>query len=94
MRRDIPTGLQGAYIGHAAGESNPFNRKNMHIVVLTCADEAELKATAHRLSVACLPHHVMSESDGPFAGQVLSLGVEPNRKEVVRRYLSCFPLFK
>jgi hypothetical protein len=94
VRADIPRGLQAAYIAHAAGESNRQNCRNMHVVVLTAKDEAELRELAHRLSAACLPHHPMRETDGAFAGQMLSFGVEPCRKEVARRWLSSQPLLK
>lgn len=94
MRGDLPRGLQAAYIAHAAGESNPRNWKDMHVVVLVAKDSKVLSRVKERLVLACVPHHPMRETDGEFAGQVLSLGVEPCRKEFARRVLSSLPLLR
>jgi hypothetical protein len=66
----------------------------MHVVVLVAKDEATLTELAHRLNLACLPHQPMRESDGDFAGQLLSIGIEPTRKEVARRHVSSLPLLR
>jgi hypothetical protein len=62
--------------------------------VLAVPDESALRAIAARLELAQVPLRRVEESDPPFAGQLMAIGLVPGRKEVLRRYLSSLPLLK
>ena len=98
VRVDLPRGVQAAQLVHAAGESASTARGRLpsdtHAVVLGVCDEAELKSVRERLVLACLPHVVIVENDEPWTGQIMALGLEPARREAVRRVLSSLPLLK
>lgn len=66
----------------------------MHVVVLVAKNAEVLSEVKAKLVLACVPHHPMRETDGEFADQILSLGVEPCRKEVARKVLSSLPLLR
>jgi hypothetical protein len=58
-------------------------------------DEAALKAVAEHLSFRDdIAFKRIEEPDAPFNGALMAIGVYPERKEVVRRYLSSLPLLK
>jgi len=95
VRADLPRGLQAAQIVHAAGES--VREKvpgDTHAVVLTTPSEESLEAVRVRLVRACVPHVAIREPDAPWNGQLMALGVEPARKEDLRKHLSCLPLLR
>jgi hypothetical protein len=95
VRRDLPLGIIGANIVHAAGESSPGNLSSgTHAVVLVVPDESALKAVAARLELARVPCKRIIEDDPPYMGQLMAIGCVPGRKEVVGRYLSSLPLLK
>jgi hypothetical protein len=62
--------------------------------VLAVPDESALRAVLARLELAQVPLRRIEESDPPFKGQLMAIGLEPGRKEVLRRYLSSIPLLK
>lgn len=95
VRADIPRGLQGANIIHAAGESSPGNLPSgTHAVCLTVPDELALRAVADRLAAAGVAFVSIVESDAPFAGCLMAIGCAPAGKETLRRHLSALPLFR
>lgn len=95
VRGDLPRGIQAANIVHAAGESVPHRMSDgTHAVVLTVPDEPSLVAARERLVLACVPHKPIFETDPPYSGQLMAIGVEPGRKEDLRRHLSSLPLLK
>ncbi|MHB8107880.1 MAG: peptidyl-tRNA hydrolase [Candidatus Cryosericum sp.] len=95
MRGDLPRGLQAAQIVHASGESvRERVHEGTHAVVLVAPDEAHLEAVRKRLVLACIPHVAITEPDAPWCGALMALGVEPARKEFVRRVVSSLPLLK
>lgn len=72
VRADIPTGLAGAMILHAAGETGPAPAGTVAIL-LSAADEPELRALAQLDPDS----HLVVECDGPYAGQALAIGFPP-----------------
>lgn len=95
MRRDLSPGLQAANLVHAAGESSPGDLPSTtSAVALTCPDEASLRELGRRLSASGVRHRAIIESEGPHAGQLMAIGVEPGRKEALRRHLSMLPLLR
>lgn len=95
VRSDLPRGLQAAQIVHAAGESSPGNIvEGTFAVVLTMPDEEALMGLGATLLRGRLPFTPVFEPDAPFNGQLMAIGIEPRRKEELRRYLSALPLLK
>lgn len=76
MRADLPTGLAGAFILHAAGESGPAPPGSVAIL-LAAKDEDELRALATLDSES----HLIVECDGPYAGQALAIGFPPRAEK-------------
>ena len=76
VRSDVPTGLAGAMILHAAGETGPAPGGTVAIL-LAAADEDELRALAQMDSDS----HLVVECDGPFAGQALAIGFPPRAEK-------------
>ena len=92
-RLDLPHGIRDANIIHAAGESSPGNLPpTTSAVSLTCPDEAALATLGKLLSAAGVRHRAIVESTGPYAGQLMALGIAPCAKKEVRRFLSALPL--
>jgi hypothetical protein len=92
-RRDLPQGIRDANLIHAAGESSPGNLPpTTSAVSLTCPDEAALRLLAELLSASGVRHRAIVETTGPFAGQLMAVGVVPCSKKEVRRFLSALPL--
>lgn len=80
---------------HAAGESSPGSLPDgTHAVVLAAPDEPALRCVAARLSLAGVAFAPIVESDAPWSGQLMALGLEPGRKESLRRFVSSLPLLK
>lgn len=95
MRSDLPRGIQAAQLVHAAGESSPGDLpEGTHAVVLAVPDELALHRVAKRLEAAGIEFVRINEPDAPYAGALMSIGVRPARKEVVRRALSSLPLLR
>lgn len=95
VRADLPIGAQAANLIHAAGQSSPGNLGDgTYAVALTVKDEASLRLLAARLATAGLPHHIAIESDAPYTGQAMAIGIAPNDRKVLKRYLSALPLLR
>lgn len=92
VRADLPRGVQAAQIIHAAGESSPGALPSgTYAVALMTPDEASLCALAERLERAGVAHTRIHEPDAPYDGALMAIGVQPGRKEVLRRSLSSLP---
>lgn len=76
VRRDLPSGIAGAMIVHAAGETGPAPPGTIAIL-LRVADENELLAVAKLVKGA----HMIIECEGPYAGQALAFGVPPGDRQ-------------
>lgn len=95
VRRDLSIGLIGANITHAAGESVTSRLpEHVHAVVLTCPDEAGLRAVWAKLKANGVGHRAIIECDGPHAGQLMAIGCHPAKKKEIRKHLSSLPLLK
>jgi hypothetical protein len=95
VRADIPRGIQAANIVHAAGESSPgYLPEGTHAVVLTVPDERALVVLSDRLVAARIPFVPVYEPDAPYCGAMMSIGLVPARKEVLRKHLSSLPLLR
>lgn len=93
VRSDLPPGVQLANTIHAAGESvHSRCPAGTYAVALHARDEAHLVALSLRLSVAGVPRVEVWEEDGPHAGHLMAVGVEPTRELAARRVLSDVPL--
>jgi len=57
-------------------------------------DEKRLEALSETLARAGIQHRRIVESDAPYTGQLMALGLAPVRKAVARRYLSSLPLLR
>lgn len=99
-RRDLPPGLQAANLIHAAGESSPGNLPpETHAVALTCPDEASLRALSAVLTANGVRHRAIIEGDcscesTPYDGQLMAIGVEPQHRGGVKKFLSSLPLLR
>lgn len=95
VRSDLPRGLQAAQIVHAAGESSQGDiAAGTFAVVLAVPDKHALAAEAYRLTKAGVPFAAIYEPDAPYLGDLMALGLRPQRKEALRKHLSCLPLLK
>lgn len=56
--------------------------------------EQDLDQLAQKLEAASQPVVRVVESDGPYAGQLMALGIEPGPKSQRRRFLSSLPLLR
>ena len=65
-----------------------------YAVALSCRTEGELLALSERLKANEIPHKCVRESDAPYSGQLMALGLEPNYKSKFKKYLSNLPLIK
>lgn len=69
-------------------------------MALTCADEAELRSFAARLTAMGVRHSAIIEGDchcesTPYDGQLMAIGIEPQEKEALKTSgLSSLPLLK
>jgi len=80
---------------HAGGESSPGHLKpGTHAIVLTCPSERSLVKLADDLRLAGVRFVAIFESDAPYDGALMALGLVPARKEVLRRHLSHLPLLR
>lgn len=80
---------------HAAGESSPGNLPSgTFAVVLSVPNEAMLETVAARLVDADILHYEIRESDPPYTGQLMAIGLRPVPRSVGRRVLSSLPLYR
>lgn len=79
---------------HAAGESTPERvPPGTHAVILAASADALLDLET-RLERSGVPHAAIRESDAPYAGQLLAIGLAPAPRALVRRVVSSFPLLR
>lgn len=95
MRSDLPIGVLASQIVHAAGESSPGNLpKNTHAVVLAVPDQAKLLALERKICELDIPHKAIREPDDPWNGQLMTIGIEPMQKYLVKKIVSNLPLLR
>jgi hypothetical protein len=95
VRADLPRGVQAAMLVHAAGESSPGGLPpDTHAVVLAARDELHIALIAEALEKRGVRLTRVHEPDPPWNGALMALGIEPARKEDVRRHVSSLPLLR
>ena len=95
VRSDLPAGSAAAQIVHAAGESSPGDLPSgTFAVVLSVPTELGLRAVAARLTAAGLPFVEIVESDEPYSGQLMAIGVRPVLRSIARKAMSSLPLYR
>lgn len=93
VRSDLPFGAQAAQLIHAAGQSvtEPLG-EGSYAIALHVPNQIELRRLAARLEIAAIPHKVIVESDAPYAGQWMAIGIKPMDRKLLKPLLSSYPL--
>lgn len=65
----------------------PGSIPTVTVVVLAIRNEARLRKLAQKLQAAGIQHVLFEESDAPYAGEAMSLGVVPQVREIVRPFV-------
>lgn len=96
IRKDLPFGVALAQTVHAAGESaqNSEVPPDTHAVVLAVPDEIALLAIEEKLLRAGIEITAVRESDAPYLGQLMSIGIRPQPREKIRKLLANLPLYR
>lgn len=81
---------------HAAGESSPGPSlpPDTHAVALAASSEQELLDLEMKLVQAGIPHRAIREPDAPWCGQLMAIGIEPCKRELVQEYTRAFKLVR
>ena len=95
-----------AMVAHAAGESffvkgyyNALEQGGIPpiprctVVVLAARDEAVLDELRRRLQGRSIPYVAFFESDPPYDGQLMSIGLVPGLRQDLREHLNDFALW-
>lgn len=84
-----------AQVAHAAGSGSERHPPDVHVVVLSVANEEELRLVSQRLLDFEIAQTLVVESDAPYSGQGMAIGCElvSNRKPL-QRCLSSLPLLR
>jgi hypothetical protein len=98
VREDLPVGVAAAMISHAAAnsafESSMRDWEDMTTVVLGIPNERFLSDAAVRLGLERGNEVTLFyESDGPYSGQFMSLGVWPDDDAVLKPIMTGYPLY-
>jgi hypothetical protein len=93
VRADIPFGAQAAQLIHAAGQSvsEPLS-EGSYAIALHAKDEVALRALSARLTAGGIEHRLIVESDPPYSGQAMAIGVRPMDRKRLKPFLSTFAL--
>jgi hypothetical protein len=75
---------------HAAALSAAGTTESTHAVVLQAPNEQALLELEQRLIFEQIPHAAFREPDAPYNGQLMSIGIAPCDRRIVRRYLRSF----
>lgn len=92
VRSGLPVGIQAAQVAHAAGESSPGNLETGTYAIVLQAGSDTLSELEQRLKDAGVSHRAIRECDAPYSGDLLAIGLRPERRTKVRRYVSSLPL--
>lgn len=94
VRGDLPVGVAAAQMVHAAGESSPGNLPpNTYAIVLAAKDEESLLGLEYTLIENDIPHVAIRETDSPWNGALMAIGLVPALRQKYKPYLSSFPLY-
>lgn len=94
MRPDLPRGVLAAQVCHAAGESSTGDLGRGTFAVVLQADKAALISLEQYLQGVGIKHKAIRESDEPYTGDIMAIGLAPAPREEVRRHLSSYPLLR
>lgn len=80
---------------HAAGESSTGNLPSgTYAIALQARDELHLLEVAQLLFRNNVKYKLIRETDPPYGGQAMAIGVFPREREEVRKLLSQLPLVR
>jgi peptidyl-tRNA hydrolase len=94
VRSDLSRGVLAAQVTHAAGESANDRVKPGTYAVVLGATADQLAELELQLAAVGVRFSAIRESDPPHQGELLALGIEPQRKSLVRRHVSSLPLLR
>lgn len=63
-----------------------------YAIALHVADEAELRALSAKLTRADIRHELIVESDTPYSGQAMAIGIMPMDRKRLKPILSSYAL--
>jgi len=92
VRADAPAGVQAAQIIHAAGESGPAEPSTFAVALH--ATPTQLAVLEAVLLAHGVDHVAIRESDPPWDGALMAIGIRPVRKSVVRHLVRHLPLVR
>lgn len=101
VRRDLPLGILSAMLVHAAGESSAVYVEDTGrtfygatAVVLEVKNQAELVKTAELLKENGIEYVPIYESDPPYSGEFMAIGVVPQDRAKVGEVLKDYQTLK
>jgi peptidyl-tRNA hydrolase len=94
VRPDLPIGVLAAQVTHAAGESSPGNLPPGTYAVVLAAEREKLLELEKFLRENGVKFKAVRESDTPYTGELMSIGLAPQLKNNVRKFLSSLPLLR
>lgn len=83
-----------AQVIHAAGESSGDIPSGTYAVALVAKSEIQLLAIEKSLISKNIPHAAIRETDFPWSGQLMAIGIAPCDRSLVRKEVSQLPLIK
>lgn len=92
--------MKCAQLVHAAGESAAASKYAGDFPYGTYAIALQAKDRHHLAEISCLllqakiPHKRIFESDAPYDGELMAIGIYPMERDVIRKLLSNLPLVK
>ena len=93
VRYDVPLGIMGAMLVHAAAESSKGTIPGTYAVVLSATDESALLKLEERLGWEQILHSAFREPDEPYNGALMAIGINPvENRRMVRKLLKGFKL--
>ena len=101
VRRDLPLGVAAAMITHAAGESGALYQdkddgrfRHARAVVLEAKNEFALNKAAAKLHYNDIQCVEIWENSGPYAEQLLAIGLVPIESAAVETIMEPFQTLK
>jgi hypothetical protein len=80
---------------HAAGESSPGSLPpHTYAIALTTKNEEGLNELSYSLFKAGIAHRRIIESDTPYTGQLMAIGIKPGWRSELRKHLSHLRLLR
>lgn len=86
--------MLAAQVTHAAGESSPGDLPLGTYAVVLGADTKTLLELERKLQREALSFVSIRENDEPYAGELLAIGIKPDRRSKLKRYFSSLSLLK